>query len=260
MPAVIIAACAVVGLLVGSFLNVVIALVPRGESVVQPPSHCLSCGTVLIWQDNVPVLSWVVLRGRCRSCSVAISVRYPEVEVGCAALYALMAWRFGAHPDLAAYLVAGAGLFALSVIDLDTKRLPNRVLFPTFVATAALLVLASAVDQRWGDLGRAAVGAGVSFIALFAVHFARPDGLGFGDVKLAGLLGMILGWLGLTEVALGIYGGFVLGAVGGILLIAAKRARFGRAIPFGPFLAAATILTVLAGGPLADRIRYFWAG
>lgn len=251
----IIAASALLGLLIGSFLNVVIARVPAGGSVVHPPSHCPECGRTLTWSENIPIVSWVVQRGRCRGCATAISVRYPIVEAACALLFAAVAARIGWHVDLAAHLVAVAGLLALAVIDLDTKRLPDKVLGPTTAATALLLGLAALVDDRWGDLGRSALGALLGFGILLLIHLAKPAGMGFGDVKLAFLCGLLLGWHGLADVAIGLYGGFVLGAVVGVALIAAKRASFGRAIPFGPFLAAGTVGMVLFGEPLADAAR-----
>jgi leader peptidase (prepilin peptidase)/N-methyltransferase len=255
----IVAGAAVLGLLIGSFLNVVIHRVPAGQSVVQPPSHCPVCERELAWFENVPVASWVALRGRCRTCRTTISVRYPLVELGCAALFAALAARIGWEPELAAYLVAGAAMLALSAIDLDTKRLPDVIVLPTTLVTAALLAVAAAVDDQWGDFGRAAIGAGLGFLVLFAIHLVRPDGLGFGDVKLALLCGLLLGWYGLADVAIGLYGGFVLGAVVGVTMIAAGRTRFGKAIPFGPFLVAGTLLMVLVGEPLADAARDVFA-
>jgi leader peptidase (prepilin peptidase)/N-methyltransferase len=251
----IVVGATVLGLLIGSFLNVVIHRVPAGASVVRPPSHCPACGTELAWYDNVPVVSWLVLRARCRTCGVRISPRYPLVEAGCGALFAALAARIGWEPELAAFLVAAAAMLALSVIDLDTKRLPDVIVLPATAATAALLAVAAAVDDQWGDLGRAAIGAALGFAALFLIHVIRPDGLGFGDVKLALLCGLLLGWYGLADVALGLYGGFALGAIVGVMLIAFGRARFGRAIPFGPFLVAGTLLMVIFGGRLADATR-----
>jgi leader peptidase (prepilin peptidase)/N-methyltransferase len=247
--------CFVFGLLIGSFLNVVIGRVPVGESIVQPPSHCPRCGTELAWYDNVPVVSWLVLRARCRTCHEPISARYPLVEVGCGALWAALAVRFGAHVELGPYLVVGAGFLALSVIDLDTKRLPDPVVAVTAVLALAGFVVAAAVDDRWASLGRAGGGAVLGFVALLVIHLVRPDGMGFGDVKLAAVCGLALGWLGLAEVIVGLYGGFVLGAVVGVGLMAVGRVRRGVAVPFGPFLAAGTLLTVLVGGPLADWLR-----
>lgn len=256
MTVLLVLAAAVLGLLVGSFLNVVIARVPVGESVVQPPSHCRSCGTTLAWRDNVPVLSWLVLRGRCRSCGTTIGARYPAVEAATAALFAVMAARIGAEADLAAHLVVAAGFVALSVVDLDCRRLPDRIVFPTLALGAGALVVAAAVDDRWDDLGRAGIGALIGFVALGAIHAVKPDGMGFGDVKLALVCGGILGWHGLAEVVVGLYGAFVLGGVVGIALIATGRvARRGGSVPFGPFLCASALLTVLALGPLADALR-----
>lgn len=250
----------VLGLLIGSFLNVVIARVPAGESVVSPPSHCPSCDTPIAPRDNIPVLSWLLLRGRCRACAVRISPRYPLVEAGTAALFASTAWSVGPHADLAAHLVVVASFVALSLIDLDTKRLPDVIVLPAFAATTVLLAVAALVDDRWPDLGRAGLGAAIGLGLLGLIHLVAPRGLGFGDVKLAGVCGLLLGWHGLADVVLGLYGGFVLGAVVGGALIALGRARFGRSIPFGPFLAAATLLTALVGGPVADRVRELLAG
>jgi leader peptidase (prepilin peptidase) / N-methyltransferase len=255
----IVLGAAVLGLLIGSFLNVVIYRVPAGESVAQPPSHCPVCEAQLAWYDNVPVVSWVVLRAQCRQCKTSISARYPLVEAGCAALFAVMAARIGWEPELAAYLVASAAMLALAFIDIDTKRLPDVIVLPTTAVTAVLLVVAAAVDDQWGDLGRAFIGAAIAFAALFLVHFVRPDGLGFGDVKLALLCGLLLGWFGLADLALGLYAGFLLGAIVGVALITLGRTRFGRAIPFGPFLVAGTLLMVLAGEPLADWARDLFA-
>jgi leader peptidase (prepilin peptidase)/N-methyltransferase len=253
---VLVLAVAVLGLLVGSFLNVVIARVPAGESVVKPPSHCRSCGTTLAWRDNVPVVSWLVLRGCCRACGTGISARYPVVEASTAALFAVAAARVGPHADLPAHLVVAAGFVALSVVDLDCRRLPDRIVFPTLALGTVALVVAAAIDDRWGDLGRAGIGAAIGFVALGAIHAVRPDGMGFGDVKLALVCGGILGWHGLADVMIGLYSAFVLGGVVGVALIATGRvARRGASVPFGPFLCASALLTVLALGPLADALR-----
>ena len=137
--------CGVLGLLIGSFLNVVIARIPAGESIVHPPSHCPKCGTTLRAVDNIPVVSWVALRGKCRSCGVAISRRYPLVEVLTAGIFVALGIRFGPHADLAAHLFAASGFVALSFIDIDTKRLPDRLVFPTVLGTSALLLTAAIV-------------------------------------------------------------------------------------------------------------------
>lgn len=245
----------VIGLLVGSFLNVVAWRVPRGESVNRPRSHCPACGSLIVWYDNVPVVSWLVLRGRCRRCAAPISVRYPAVEAATAALWALTAAAVGPHADLPAHLVAVAGLFVLAIIDVEHLRVPDRVLVPTLVLTAAGLLAAAAVDDRWADLARAGAGAALGFGALAVIHLVEPEGMGFGDVKLAALCGLLLGWHGLAHVVVGLYGGFVLGAVVGVTLVAAGRRQLGRHLPFAPFLAAGTVAVALWGDPLARALR-----
>jgi leader peptidase (prepilin peptidase)/N-methyltransferase len=244
----------VMGLLIGSFLNVVIARAPAGESVIRPPSHCPVCLTELRARDNVPLLSWLLLRGKCRTCGTSIGAIYPAVEGGTALLFALVAVRVGAHADLPAYLLATAAFVALSVIDLQARRLPDRVVFPAFLLTFLALAGAAAVDDRFDDLGRAGIGAAVGFGALLTIHLVRPDGMGFGDVKLAALCGLLLGWEGLATVIVGLYAGFVLGAVVGLGIIAAGRGGRQSAIPFGPFMAAGTLVTVLFLGPVTDRV------
>jgi leader peptidase (prepilin peptidase)/N-methyltransferase len=255
MTTITVVLCGALGLLIGSFLNVVIARLPAGESIVRPPSHCPKCGTTLRTVDNIPVVSWIALRGRCRTCDSAISKRYPLVELLTAGVFAALGVRFGPHADLAAHLVAGSGLVALSFIDLDTKRLPDRLVFPTVVGTYALLLVAALVDDRRADFGRATIGALLAFGLLFIIHMIRPDGMGFGDVKLAALCGMVLGWQGLADVVLGLYLGFVLGAIVGGSMLFTGRAERGKTIPFGPFLAAGTLLFVVLLGPTADVVR-----
>ncbi|HZQ26255.1 MAG TPA: prepilin peptidase [Acidimicrobiales bacterium] len=250
MTGLLVVACALVGLAVGSFLNVVIWRVPREESVVRPRSHCPACGAQLAERDNIPVVSWLLLRGRCRSCGQRISARYPLVELLAAVVFVATAVRFGADWVLPAYLVFFAGLVALSAIDLDLHRLPNRVLYPTLFATAPLLVLASAAAHRWGNLARAAEGGVLCFAILLAIHLAAPRGMGFGDVRLAGLIGMATGWLGVGHSLLALFAAFLFSAVIGIaLIVSGLRGRRDR-IPFGPFLALGALVAVLWGTPL----------
>src|SRR5580704_7106152 len=181
MTALTIIYCGVLGLMVGSFLNVVIYRVPRGESIVRPRSACPSCGAPIAGRDNIPVVSWLLLRGHCRQCAAPISGRYPLVEAGCGALFAGVAARAGDHWDLPAFLVAFAGLFALACIDAEKMVLPKRVLYPTFGLTAALFVLAAAEAGTWHRLLVAAI-CGVAWAAAFFVlNFASPRLLGFGD-------------------------------------------------------------------------------
>jgi leader peptidase (prepilin peptidase)/N-methyltransferase len=240
----------VVGLVVGSFLNVVIHRVPAGESVVRPRSRCPQCGTQLAGRDNVPVLSWLVLRGRCRSCGAPISARYPLVELLTAALFAAMALRFVDDAELPAYLALTAGLIALSAVDLERFLLPNRILYPTLALVAVLLAGAAAVEGDWLPLRNAAVGGVAGFVMLFVIHVVSPKGMGFGDVRLAGLLGVALGWLGIGHVFLGLFLGFLLASVLGVALIVLNvRSRKDR-LPFGPFLAAGALVAVFLGRPV----------
>ncbi len=182
--------CGLFGLLVGSFLNVVIWRVPRHESIVRPGSHCPSCGTELGAIENVPVLSWLALRGRCRHCGTRISVRYPLVELLTAGLWVGLALRFGAAWELPPYLVLAAGLVALSLIDLDHFLLPNRVLYPTGFMMAALFVIPAVVDGQGDDYLRGVLGGAVAFTVFFVIHVISPRGMGFGDVRLSFVLGL----------------------------------------------------------------------
>ena len=149
MLGILIVGCGVLGLAIGSFLNVVIYRVPRNESVVSPRSSCPSCGALIRERDNIPVLSWLLLRGRCRDCQAPISARYPLVELACAALFAGTAARFGFRWDLPAFLVLFAGLLALSCIDMEQLILPKRIVYPLTLLVAALLLLAAGATGMW---------------------------------------------------------------------------------------------------------------
>jgi leader peptidase (prepilin peptidase)/N-methyltransferase len=242
---------AVVGACIGSFLNVVIWRVPQGQSVSRPRSHCPGCRQPLRWWQNVPLASWLALRGRCHGCRMTISVRYPLVELAAAAL---CGWVAAARPgwELAPFALAALGMLALSVVDVEHHRLPDRVLGPTLALTFAGFAVAAAVTGEAGQLGRAVLGAGVGVAALGLVHVAQPQGMGFGDVKLAGLCGLLLGWRGLGFVAIGLFGAFVLGAVVGLGLMASGRVGRRARIPFGPFLCASALGVAVAGGPLVS--------
>jgi leader peptidase (prepilin peptidase) / N-methyltransferase len=219
-PTTVAALCAPFGLLIGSFLNVVIWRIPRGESVVRPPSHCPGCDTPLRPLDNIPVVSWIALRGRCRTCSTSISIRYPLVELACGLLFAAVGARLHDSWALFAYLVLVAALLALSMIDLDHLLLPNKVIYPTAAIFSVLLVVASAANNDWDSLLRAAIGAAIDFGIFFAIWFIAPSAMGFGDVRLSALLGAALGWISFPALWLGIFLPFMLGTVGGIALAA----------------------------------------
>lgn len=247
MLALLIVGCSLFGLAVGSFLNVVIYRVPRGESIVSPPSHCPTCSAPIKEYDNIPVISWLVLRGRCRNCHTAISPRYPIVELMTGALFAGVAARMGYAWELPAYVILLAALLALSSIDLELLVLPKRVIYPTLGLVTLLLAVASAATQDWDRLAIGAICAAAWFVVFFFLNFASPRLLGFGDVRLAPLLGLSLGWLGWRYLVLGFFSANLIGAVIGISLIATKRMRRDQPVPYGVFLAAGTALAIFAG-------------
>lgn len=244
--------CAVLGLAIGSFLNVVVHRVPAGQSVVSPPSACPSCSSAIRPRDNVPVVSWLLLRGRCRDCQAPISARYPLVELGTSVLFVVMALRFGADWVLPAYLYLAAVGLALALIDLDCKRLPDALTLPSYPVAAVLLGGAALLGSDSGDYMPSLLGGVAMFALYFALAFAYPAGMGFGDVKLAGVLGMYLGWLGWGAWAVGTFLGFALGGVFGIGLILVKKGGRKTAVPFGPFMLLGVLIAVLVGPELAS--------
>jgi leader peptidase (prepilin peptidase)/N-methyltransferase len=233
------------GLAVGSFLNVVIWRVPRRESVVRPPSHCPSCDTPIAPYDNVPVLSWLLLRGHCRRCGAHISARYPFVELVTAVLFAVVGARFASDGVVFALLVLTAALVALSAVDLEHLLLPNRIIYPTAAIGLPLFVLAAAVDGDLSALARAALGAVIAFVVFYAIWFAAPRAMGFGDVRLAALLGFASAYLGWPVLVLALFLPFVLGSVGGIAVAAP--------IVFAP-MALGALLGALTGVDVMSRL------
>lgn len=240
------------GLAVGSFLNVVIHRLPRGESVRHPGSHCPQCKTAIRPWHNIPVLSWLILRGRCAHCAERISVRYPLVEVATAALFLAVTARFGITPALPAYLYLAAITVALAMIDMDVRRLPDAIVLPSYAVGVVLLLPVAAVDGAWTSFGRGLLAMIALGGAYFAIAFLYPGGMGFGDVKLAGLLGLYLGWLGWSSVLVGAFAGFLLGGVVGTVLLATRRAGRKTQIPFGPYMLAGALLAVFFASHIAD--------
>ncbi len=234
------------GLALGSFLNVVAARVPLRRSLVSPGSACMSCGRPLAWYDNVPLVSWLALRGRCRACGAAIPARYPAVELATALLVAGCVWKFGLHAEAAVAALFCLALVAVSATDLEHRLIPNRIVLPV---AAVVLVAQTAVrpSPQW------ALGAVGASGFLFAAALAYPRGMGMGDVKLALLLGAMLG----RTVPLALFVGMVAALVPAVVLLA----RHGGAarkmgIPFGPFLALGAVVALFAGHPL---LHAYWS-
>ena len=246
----VVALSALLGLLIGSFLNVVIWRVPRKLSVVRPSSHCPQCETPIRPIDNIPVVAWLALRGKCRHCGNPIPVRYPLVEAGCGVLFAAVAARFGASWALPAYLVLIAALLAISIIDLEHFIVPDRITAPLTVSALALLGLAAAADGTGWRYGRTLLGGLAFFAFLLVLNLLYPRGMGMGDVKLSFSLGLYLGWLGWGQVFLGGFLAFLLGALVGVGLIATGVKGRKDFVPFGPFLAGGTLIVVLWGAPI----------
>lgn len=236
---------AVLGAIVGSFLNVVIWRLPRGESLVSPGSACPSCGTPVKFYDNVPVLSWLILRGRCRHCGEPISARYPLVEGLTAVLAALVPIALGADEDVWIGFALVAILVPLTFIDIDHRILPNRITYPA-VLVAIALVAAFEIDSLPEHL----IAGAAAFGFLFAAAWIHPAGMGVGDVKLAGVLGLFLG----RNIAPALLVAFLLGSVVGIGVMVAKGVKEGRktAIAFGPFLALGGLAGLYVGDDLVD--------
>jgi leader peptidase (prepilin peptidase)/N-methyltransferase len=233
------------GLLVGSFVTVVAHRVPRGESIVGPRSRCPACGVQIAAYDNVPVLSWAVLRGNARCCGAAISARYPLTELALGALYAATVLVLWEDPtELALGLVLVTTLVAVTLTDLERRIIPNKLLL---VAAAIGVAIAAVGDP--GSLPEraiAAVGAGGLFVL---AALAYPRGMGLGDVKLAAVMGLFLG----RDVAAAIFVALLVGSVVGLAMMAREGAGARkRAIPFGPFLALGGVVGLLLGGELID--------
>jgi leader peptidase (prepilin peptidase)/N-methyltransferase len=245
--------CGLLGLLVGSFLNVVIHRVPRGESVVRPRSRCPGCGSEIAPRDNIPVVSWLLLRGRCRGCGEPISARYPLVEALTAVVFVILAAEFGWSAELPAYLYLGAVGVALALIDLDTRRLPNSLTLPSYAVGGVLLGIAALVEGDPSAWLRGLGGMAALFAFYFLLAFLYPAGMGFGDVKLAGVLGLYLAYQSWGTLVVGGFLGFLLGALVGGGLMLARRAGRKSTIPFGPFMLVGALLGLLIGDPVWNR-------
>jgi leader peptidase (prepilin peptidase)/N-methyltransferase len=244
-------AVGLLGLAVGSFLNVVIHRVPRDESLVRPGSHCPHCGNAVRNRHNLPVLGWLLLRGRCADCKAPISPRYPLVEAGTAMLFVAVAAKFGPSWELPAYLYLAAVAVALAAIDLDVMRLPDKIVLPSYAVAPIMLLPAVVAEHNWHAVVRGLAAATLLY-AGYWILAVLPRGMGGGDVKLAPLLGFYLGWLGWSSVVVGAFAGFMLGGVVGVALMTARAATRKSRIPFGPFMLAGVFLAVFAAAPIAN--------
>lgn len=228
----------------GGLEKAIAALSPLG--LARPASRCPACGHRIRWYENIPLLSWLLLRGRCSACKTAISVRYPLVEMGTALLFGTLAWRLGPQPATLLWCGVGAVLLALALIDWDTTVLPDALTLPLLWAG----LLAAALGWLPGlPLLQSLWGAVAGYLSLFTVYWffklaTGKEGMGFGDFKLLGALGAWLGWQAILPIVLM---ASVLGAVVGLVMKAGGSLRQGRFVPFGPFLAGGGVVVMLAG-------------
>lgn len=245
-PDAVIALTAVLGLCAGSFLNVVIYRLPRGESLAHPPSRCPGCGRRLRWFDNIPVISWVVLRARCGQCGARISPQYPIVEIVTAVLAVAIVVVTPTGPLLGARLVFAAALVALFAIDLEHHLLPNAITLPGIAAGFAFSLFAP--PGPVSSLIGIAIGGGVLYGIAAAYYLVRrEEGMGMGDVKMLAMVGAFLGW---PAVLLTLILASFAGAAIGVGMMAVRRESLQYALPFGTFLAIGALVAMFAGEPL----------
>ncbi len=232
------------GAIIGSFLNVCIYRLPRQESVVSPGSRCPECDMPVKWYDNVPLVSYAVLRGKCRACGQPISIWYPVVESLTGGLYLLAGWKFGSTVSLLPALLLISALIVIFFIDLEHYIIPNVVVFP--VSAIGLAVMIAIQPDRWLELLAAGLASGAFF---FAVAMVKPGGMGMGDVKMAVMLGFFLG----RSILVALFAAFLLGALVGVALISAGSKGRKSRIPFGPFLSVGGLIALFYGPQLLDR-------
>jgi leader peptidase (prepilin peptidase) / N-methyltransferase len=242
------------GAIIGSFLNVCIHRLPRGASIVWPASACPHCSRALSWFENIPVLSYVWLRGRCRTCRMPIAVRYPVIEALTSAMFAVAWWYYGPGPLLVSRLIFGCALIVLFAIDLEFQLLPNVITLPGIVVG---FMLSFITEPGWqASLAGIAVGGGVLFVIAEAYYRVRhEEGLGMGDVKMLAMIGAFVGWK-LTLLTL-MFSSFA-GTIVGLALIAARRGTMKYALPFGTFLAIGAAVSATAGPTLLDWYFRLW--
>jgi leader peptidase (prepilin peptidase)/N-methyltransferase len=233
------------GLIVGSFLNVCIHRIPAEASIVFPGSQCPGCGHAIRWYDNIPVLSYLALRGRCRDCGREISIRYPAVEILTGILFAAV-WGYGFEPRTAVlYSVLAAGYVAITFIDIDHKIIPDVITIPALWMAPAVALVVGQLTFKSSLVGIAVGGGFLWAIAAGYELVRKQEGMGFGDVKLLAMVGGYQGW---EAAVFALIIGSMLGTVVGLVLMLVRRGRLDMEIPFGPFLVAGALLH-LFGGP-----------
>ena len=247
----------VLGGAIGSFVNALAYRVPRGLPVAASRSACPACGAQIRARDNLPLLSYVLLRGHCRDCGSTISARYPIVEATVALLFLAVVAFLGAVWVVPAYWWFVMIVTALVLTDLDHKRIPNRILFPGIAGGAVLLFAGALADGSadgggWAAIGRAGGGAAIYFGLLLCIALIARGGFGFGDVKLAALLGMFLAYRSWAALWSGIFLAFLLGGLAAVALLVTRRAGRKQAIPFGPALVAGALIAIAYGQDLVD--------
>ncbi|WP_421120213.1 prepilin peptidase [Aquihabitans daechungensis] len=246
---------ALFGLAIGSFLNVVIVRVPSNESLLRPPSKCPLCEHEIQPRDNIPIVSWLLLKGKCRHCSEPIPAGYPLVEAANMVLWILAGIRFGVSAEVVPYALLFSVLLALSVIDLELYILPNKITYPSILVSLVAIPLLSVVatdDPAAAMLGAAigAIGfAGFLLVLLLAWELLlRKEGMGMGDVKLAILLGLWIGYINPLLCLFALIASSVIGLIVGIGILVVRRES--RPFPFGPWLALGSILVILFSSPI----------
>jgi|WetSurMetagenome_2_1015567.scaffolds.fasta_scaffold201806_1 leader peptidase (prepilin peptidase) / N-methyltransferase len=235
----------IIGAAIGSFLNVCADRLPAGKSLISPPSHCDGCGKRLSNIELIPVFSYIVLRGRCRSCQTKIPLRVLLVELGCGLLTAFLFWYKGLTLDFAIIAFYSYIFIVIALIDLQHQLILNKVVFPCLIA--ALIIAPFFIKSGDGLLAHfvnALIGGAVGFVFLLIPAVVTRGGMGFGDVKMAALIGLATGF---GEVLVAVLGGIILGGLTAIFLLVFRIKKRKEAIPFGPFLSLATIVTLIWG-------------
>jgi leader peptidase (prepilin peptidase)/N-methyltransferase len=260
-----IATLGVLGLIVGSFLNVVIVRVPVGASVIRPRSRCSECNSAIASRDNIPIISWLILRGRCRNCSNPISKSYPIVEGITALVWMAFGWwglltsvpSAWVNPLLPLVLALSSALIALFVIDIQWHRLPNLIVYSLYPISLIGFSVALIIESGSADFTHLVISSCTGALLWLGVIGAlwlvsRGRAMGLGDVKLAPVLGAVLGWQSVSSAAIGLMAAFLVGAVMGLSLIVARQAQMRNKIAFGPFLIIGYAIGLVAGPPLWD--------